>query len=157
MEDDVLRFDVSMYDPERMDLIDGIAHLLHDEGYPCLRQRLRLLELMVKLPSCSDLQNNVDVDCVVEAAIHLDDIRMIEEHLDLNLSGELICYLLFMQQLLLYYFKSAYEVAILLLHQIHSAVFATSQLFYLDEVINTHFFLRLWQVFEWMKLGIIVI
>lgn len=96
MENDVLRLDIPMYDPKRMDLIDCIADLLHNEGYPCLRQGLRFLELMIQLSSRSDLQNNVDVDRIMEAPIHLDDIRMIEEHLYLNLSDELISDLLLM-------------------------------------------------------------
>ena len=83
-----------MYDPKGMYFIDCITDLLHNEGYPCLGQRLGLLELMVKLPSRPHLQNNVDIDCIMEATVHLDDIRMIEEHLYLNLPNELICYFL---------------------------------------------------------------
>lgn len=109
-----------------MYFVDCIANLLHNEGYLCLGQWLRLLELMVELPSRPDLQNNVDIDGIMEAAVHLDDIRMIEEHLYLNLSNELICNLFFVQQLLLDYLKSAYEVTMSLLDQIHPAVFTTA-------------------------------
>lgn len=34
MQNYILGFDVSMDDPERMDLIDCIADLTHDEGDP---------------------------------------------------------------------------------------------------------------------------
>lgn len=42
----------------------------------------------------------------------------------------------------------------LLLDQIHSSVFTTTQLLYLYEVINTHLFLGFRQVLERMELGV---
>jgi hypothetical protein len=103
VQDNVLRLDISVDDPQRMDLVHGFTDLPHNEGDPCLRERLRLLELMIELPSSSNFQYNVDVDCIVEAAIHLDDVGMIQEHLYLDLTCELIGNFLLMQQLLLDY------------------------------------------------------
>lgn len=74
----------------------------------------------------------------MKATIHLDDIRMVEEHLDLDLPCKLICYLLFLQQALLDYLQSADEVGISLAHQINSSIFAITQLFDLYEVLYTH-------------------
>lgn len=126
MEDNVLRLDVSMDNAQTMDFVDRLADLFHHKGNPSLGQGLSLLELMVQLPSCPNLQNNVDVDCIAEAAIHLDDIRMVQKHLDLHLSCKLIGYFLFMQQLLLYYFQGTNEVRVSLLHQVHPAVLAVA-------------------------------
>jgi hypothetical protein len=81
---------------------------------------------MVQLPSCANLQNDVDVDRIAEAAIHLDDIRMVQKHLYLHLSCKLIGYFLFMQQLLLNNFQSADEVCVSLLHQVHPSVLAVA-------------------------------
>jgi len=50
---------------------------------------------MVELSSCSDLQNNVDIEIVIEKSIHFDDIRMVKISLYLQLSDELICYFFF--------------------------------------------------------------
>lgn len=138
VEDDVLRLDVSVYDPERVDFVDSLADLSHDEGDPGLGQRLSLFELMVKLSSSPDLQDDVDVECIVEAAVHLDDVRVIEVHLDLHLPYELIGDFLLMKQLLLDYLQGADEVGRPLPYKVHSPVLAVAQLFDLDEVVNAH-------------------
>lgn len=86
-----------MNDPKRVDLVDCLANLLHYKCYSWLRERLRLLQLVIELTSSSNLKNNVDISRVVEAAIHFDYIGVIEKHLDLYFSNELIRYLLLMQ------------------------------------------------------------
>lgn len=112
---------------------------------------------MIELSSRPHLQDNIDIDCVVEAAIHLDDIGMVEEHLDLDLSGKLIGDFLLMQQLLLDHLQSAYEIAVLLLNEVDSAVFSTPELLYLDEVINADLFLWFGEIFKRMELGVGVV
>lgn len=92
---------------------------------------------MIQLPSCPYLQNDVDIDGVTEAAVHLDDIRMVEIHLDLHLSCKLICYFLLMEQLLLDNLQGADEVRVSFLHQVHSSVLAVAQLLDFDEVLDT--------------------
>jgi hypothetical protein len=52
---------------------------------------------MIELAACSYLEDDVDVSCIIEAAIHFDDVGMIEKHLNFNLSNELVCYLLLMK------------------------------------------------------------
>ncbi len=79
---------------------------------------------MVELPSRAYLQDDVDVELVVEAAVHLDDVGMVQEHLDLHLPRKLVSYLLLMQQLLLDHLQSAHEVAPPLTYQVHTPVFA---------------------------------
>jgi len=90
VEDYILRLDISMYNPIRMYLINCLTDLFHDEGYPSLIQGLGFLQLMVQLPSCSHLEDDIDVDTIVEAAIHLDYVGMVQKDLDLYLTNELI-------------------------------------------------------------------
>jgi hypothetical protein len=93
---------------------------------------------MVELPSGPYLQDDVDVAGIVEAAVHLDDVGMVQEHLDFDLTRELVRYLLFSEQTLLDDLQGADEVAIPLADQIDSPVLAVAQLFDLHEVLNTH-------------------
>lgn len=86
-----------MNDPKRVDLVDCLANLLHYKCYSWLRERLRLLQLVIELASGSNFKNNVDISRVVEAAVHFDDIGVVEKHLNLYFSNKLIRYLLFMQ------------------------------------------------------------
>lgn len=97
MEDNVLRLDVSMDDAQTMDLVDRLADLLHDEGNPGFGEGLSLLELMVELASSAYLENDVDVDRITEAAVHLDDVGVIQKHLNLHLSCKLVSYLLLVE------------------------------------------------------------
>lgn len=45
---------------------------------------------MKELSSCSDFQNDVDVGFIIEISVHFDDVRVVEVHLDLQLSDELL-------------------------------------------------------------------
>ena len=90
-----------MNDPQRVDFIDSIAHLLHYIGNSRLSHRLCLTQLVVQLPSRSDLQNDVDVSSIVKKAVHFDYVRMVQIVLDLQFSYELVNYILLDQQLLL--------------------------------------------------------
>ena len=86
-----------------MDFINCVTDLLHYEGYSGLCEGLSLLELMVELSPRADLKDNVDVEFVIETAVHLYDVWVVEEHLDLDLASKLIDYLLLTQKLLLDY------------------------------------------------------
>jgi hypothetical protein len=81
---------------------------------------------MVKLSACSHFQNDVDIRIIVKAAVHLDDVGMVKEHLNFNLSDELVSYLLLVQEFLLYHLQRAYKIAVLLFHKVHSSVFTVS-------------------------------
>ena len=65
---------------------------------------------------------------------------MAEKHLDPDLSDELAGCLVLVDHLLLHHLQRAYEVCVLLLGWVDSAVFAVSSLFQLCEVIQSHFF-----------------
>lgn len=65
---------------------------------------------MEQLAACTHLENDVDVLLVVKVPVHLDDVRVIEVHLDLQFPDKLLGYLLLFQQFLLDHFERAYEV-----------------------------------------------
>ena len=77
MNDYVLRLDVSVDDPIRMQLPDSCANLLHEVGSFDLRHGLTSLELLVQLPPHSQLKNDVDVLLVVEEPEHFDDVGVV--------------------------------------------------------------------------------
>lgn len=51
---------------------------------------------MEQLSSCSDLQNDVDVGFIIEISVHFDDVRVVEVHLNLQLTDELLNDVLFL-------------------------------------------------------------
>jgi len=91
---------------------------------------------MVELTSCSDFQNNVNVCNIIKTSIHLDDVGMIEEHLNLDFSYELLCNLFLVKQFFLYYFKGTNEACIFLLDQVNSTILATPQLLDPDKIVH---------------------
>ena len=121
-----------------MYLIDCFTDLLHNEGNAWLGERLTLLELMVELPACPYFEEDVDVAGVVEAPIHLDNVRVVKEHLDLHLSNELVSNLLLVQKLFLNHLHCAYKASSLLSHQVHATVLARAQLFYSTKILHCY-------------------
>jgi len=85
-----------MYDFQGVDLVYSLTDLTHDEGDSRLREGLWLLKLVVELSPSAHLQNNVYIRSIVEAAIHFDDVGVVEEHLDLDLADELVGYFFLM-------------------------------------------------------------
>ncbi len=66
-----------MDDSSPMELIDSSADLLHDAGNLSLGEGFASLELMKELSSDGHLHNEIDVFLIVEAAIELDDVRVV--------------------------------------------------------------------------------
>lgn len=82
VDNNIFRFYISVNDSQGMNLIDCFTHLLY---YGCnfiLSHWLWPFELMEKLPSSSHLKNNVDIVFIIKVAIHFDDIRVIQKHLN---------------------------------------------------------------------------
>jgi hypothetical protein len=96
-----------MNDPKRMYLIYSLANLPHNKRNFGLRQRLCLFELMIKLSSRSNFQNDVNIKRIMKASIHFDDIRMIKIELDFEFSNELLDNIFILDKLLLDHFQSA--------------------------------------------------
>ena len=79
----IFRFDVAVNDLEGMDLVDSFTDLLHDGGGLDFSHGLGLSQLVIELPSCADLKDDVDVGGVIEEPIHLDDVGMVQVGLDI--------------------------------------------------------------------------
>lgn len=124
-------------------LVDRLTNLPHDAGHLVLRHRLVLLQLFEELPARTHLQDNVDVNGVVEEAVHADDVGVVQEALDLELSDKLLGDLLLEQQPLLDYLQGADEVGLLLLGQEHLPVLARAQILDALEVVDGHLLLLL--------------
>lgn len=73
-----------------MNFVDSFTNLLDNRGYFSLLHGLGSFQLMEKLPACSHLENDVDVGFIIEVAVHLYNVWVVEIELYLELSNELI-------------------------------------------------------------------
>lgn len=94
MDDYVFWLDIAVDYAQRVDLVDRIADLLDDGCHLGLLHGFGALELVEELPAGAHLHDDEDVGLIVEVAVHLDDIGVVEVQLDLHLSDELLDYLL---------------------------------------------------------------
>ena len=69
---------------------------------------------MVELSAHGYFQYDVDVFLVLEAAVHLDDVGVVEEDLYFDLADELVDYLLLDEHCLFDYLQGADETAVFL-------------------------------------------
>lgn len=97
-----------------MNLVDCIANLFHQESDFGLRQLVILFQIMIQLPTRTNFKNNVDIFIIIKIAIHLDDVRMIEIHLNLEFPDKLFGDFLLEQETLLNHLKRAYKLCTLL-------------------------------------------
>lgn len=79
-----------MDDLRSVQLIDSSAHLLHIVGDLNFWEGLTPLQLLKKLTSHRNFQNDVDVFLIIETPIKLDYIWVIQIHLYFYLSSKLL-------------------------------------------------------------------
>jgi hypothetical protein len=104
MKDDILRFDIPMDDPVRMYFPHRVADLSHEPGHIFFRHRGLLFKLMEELSTSTHFHDQIYGLGVIEKPEKFHDISVVEEHLNLNFSDELLGDLLLDQQFLLYAF-----------------------------------------------------
>ena len=97
MENYVLWFNIPVDDSVRVEFVDCLTDLAHDGGNFGLRHALMFFELFEELPACPHLKDDVNVDGIIEKAVHSDDIGMIQVCLYFELPNELLGYLLLLQ------------------------------------------------------------
>lgn len=78
-----------MRDADVVEVVDGRGDLPDDAGDLWFLQSL-LLEFLVEGASVHVLQHDVEVGLVVEAAVHLQDIAVLDAALDADLQGQLV-------------------------------------------------------------------
>lgn len=93
MKYNILWFDIPVYDSQRMYLINSITDLFHKKSNLLFRDSLRLFQIMIQLPTSTDLKNDINVSVVIKVAIHFYDVWMVEIHLDFQLPNKLLGYL----------------------------------------------------------------
>lgn len=93
----VFWLDIPVNNPQRMNFINCLTDLLHDECNSGLRKGLGFFKLMIELSACPYFKDDIDVIVVMEATVHLNDVGMIKEHLNLHFSDELVSDFLFVQ------------------------------------------------------------
>ena len=82
MQDDIFRFDVAVDDPAAMELLDSSTDLLHQSCSLDLVHGFSPFEFFVELAAGCEFQDDAEMLLVVEAAVHLDDVGVIQKHLD---------------------------------------------------------------------------
>lgn len=88
-----------MGDSEIVQVVDGRGDLPNDEGCFFLADSL-LLGALVEGSSVHVLEDEVEVRLIVEAAVHLEDVGMLEAALDPDLEGQLVHHHVRLDQLL---------------------------------------------------------
>lgn len=114
VQHNIFRLYVPVNDPKRVNLIDSLANLFHQECRFLFGQIRVLFQVMIQLPACAHFQNNINVLVVIKVAVHLDDVGMTEVHLDFQFADELFRNFLLHQQFFLDHFESANKVCFLL-------------------------------------------
>ena len=109
MQYDILWFDVSVNDFQGVNFVDCFTDLFHQEGHFSFGQIGVLFQVIIQLPTCTHFQDNVNVLYIIKIPVHLDDIGVVQENLDLKLPDKLLGDFLLHQQFLLYHFKGAHE------------------------------------------------
>ncbi len=89
-KEEVLGFDVPVDDVLRVEVGEGVGHLVDINGAAALRERAVLCELLVELALAGKLEHEKDALLVVEVAIEAEDVGMSEVLLDLDFATDLL-------------------------------------------------------------------
>lgn len=79
-----------MYHPVAVEFINRSADLFHEPRCLDLGEGLAAFELLEELSPHCNLQDDIDVFLVFEQSVHLDDVGVVEVHLYLDFSDELV-------------------------------------------------------------------
>jgi hypothetical protein len=97
-----------------MHKLDGVADLSHHCANLLFIKASLSFERIVNISAAAGLQNEVEMFIVIEKAIELHDVRVVEVALYFYLSGQLIDEPVFsLEYLLRYFFQGAYEFGLL--------------------------------------------
>ena len=88
LDDDVLRLEIPMNDAMTMDVANSLKDVAEDRYDLRLLQLLGLLDHLEQVAAGTVFHNEVDVLLIVEETVQLDDVWVVEVHLDLYLADE---------------------------------------------------------------------
>lgn len=109
LDDDVLWLEISMDDLEEVEISDGLTNLFDCVGCTRFTQPCFFLNDFVELSWWTDLKQQVNVVFVMEEAIEFDDVGVVQEHLDLEFSRQLVQDILLFDDFFGDCFHGAYE------------------------------------------------
>ena len=89
-EKQILRLDVPVDDVFRMEVGEGVCHLVDIDGTTALREGAKLCELLVELALAGELEHEENTLLVVEVAVEAQDIGVSEVLLDLDFATNLL-------------------------------------------------------------------
>ena len=87
-DDDVLRLEIPMNDAMTMDVANSLKDVAEDRYDLRLLQLLGLLDHLEQVAAGTVFHNEVDVLLIVEETVQLDDVWVVEVHLDLYLADK---------------------------------------------------------------------
>jgi hypothetical protein len=102
---DIFGLDIPMQQPPCMHILHGLEQTLDDEGCRLLTVGLFVFELGVELALRPQLQQDVDVVLILEEPVEVDDVRVVQVGVDLDLPGQLRQQVLFDYLLFRDYFE----------------------------------------------------
>lgn len=93
-----------MYDSQRVNFVDCLTYLFNVSSNFLFWHRLTSFEKMKQLSTSTNFQNDKNICLIIKVSVHFNNMRMIEEHLDFQLSNKLLYNLLIFQQLFFNHF-----------------------------------------------------
>jgi hypothetical protein len=96
-----------MYNLIAVQVSHRLTDLLYTVRCRSLAQSLLIFDDFVELPRRAQLKQQIDIVFVVEKAVELDDVGVVQVHLDLQLPGQLVQDVLFFY----YVFGDGFECA----------------------------------------------
>ena len=109
MHNDVLWFNISVYNSLTVDIIQSLTYLLDNICSLPLMEPLLLLQHRKQMPIHAELLQQIHTLTVVEEPIQVDDIVMLEIELDLYFSHQLILHFFLLDNRLLQYLHSTHK------------------------------------------------
>ena len=118
-KNNIFWFDVSVEDFVLVHAFYSLKEVLGNKGSGLLRKIFVLGDNIVELAVRAEFEKSVEVSLIMEKTVNINDVGMIQEGLDLQLSNELLEDIILNYFFLLQHFHCHYEASMHLHHQIN--------------------------------------
>lgn len=102
----ILRLDIPMNDILLMQILQPLYHLIYHLRRLLLLKPLLLLQQLIQLAVGCVFHDDIDLSLIVEVTVHLEDVRVLQVAVDLDLAPQLENYVAVDDLLLRDYFQS---------------------------------------------------